>query len=107
MHFVSDRRRKDSPENYCYRIRTTWRASINLAFLARCCQCQSGRSDILGDGDGGGIQARRRLSWMIAMEHGLVRLQHGEYERSHAGDEKLRNNDKDVVYTLPAHAERS
>ena len=34
------------------------------------------------------------------MENGFVWLQNGEYERSHARDEKLRNNDKDVLYTL-------
>jgi hypothetical protein len=35
------------------------------------------------------------------MEHRLMWFQHGEYERSHAGDEELRNDDEDVVYTLP------
>jgi hypothetical protein len=41
------------------------------------------------------------------MENGFVWLQNGEYERSHSRDEKLRNNDKDVLYTLQrARAEK-
>jgi hypothetical protein len=39
------------------------------------------------------------------MEHGLMWLKNGEYERGHAGDEELRDDDKDVVYTLE-NAER-
>lgn len=35
------------------------------------------------------------------MKYRLIRLQHGENDRTHAGDEKLRNNDEDVMYTLP------
>jgi len=34
------------------------------------------------------------------MENGLLWLQNGEYERSHARDEKLRNDDEDVLYPL-------
>ena len=42
------------------------------------------------------------------MENGFVWLQNGEYERSHTRDEKLRNNDKDVLYTLQrARAKKS
>ena len=39
---------------------------------------------------------------MIPVENGLVWLQNGEYERSHARDKKLRNDDEDVLYTLEA-----
>ena len=34
------------------------------------------------------------------MENGLVGFQNGEYERRHARDEKLRNDDEDVLYPL-------
>jgi hypothetical protein len=34
------------------------------------------------------------------VEHGLLRLQDGEYQRSHASHEELRNDDEDVMYTL-------
>ena len=34
------------------------------------------------------------------MEHGLLWLQNGEYQRSHACDEELRNDDEDVMYAL-------
>jgi len=40
------------------------------------------------------------------MEHGLVWLQDGEYERSHACHEKLRNDYEDVLNPLSAHVER-
>jgi len=41
------------------------------------------------------------------MENGLVWLQNCEYERSHARDEKLRNDDEDVLYTLEhAHMQK-
>jgi hypothetical protein len=37
---------------------------------------------------------------VIAMKYRLIRLQHGENDRSHAGDEELRNDDENVMYTL-------
>ena len=41
------------------------------------------------------------------MENGFVWLQNGEDERGHSRDEKLRNNDKDILYTLQhARAEK-
>jgi hypothetical protein len=94
------RRKENSPENYRHRIRTAWRArvGVHLGFLANCCQHGSG-VQVAGDG-GGDVQTRRCLAGVVPMEYGLVWLQNGEYDRSHASDEKLRNNDEDVVYTL-------
>jgi hypothetical protein len=34
------------------------------------------------------------------MEHGPLRLQNGEYQRSHARHEELRNDDEDIMYAL-------
>jgi hypothetical protein len=34
------------------------------------------------------------------MEHGPLWLQEGEYQRSHASHEELRNDDEDVMDTL-------
>lgn len=92
--------RKDevsSPENYRDRIRTARR---ERNFLAGC-QQSGGGSSVVGDGGNGSrVQIRWCLSGVVPMEHGFVWLEHSEYERCQAGDEELRDDDKDVVYAL-------